>query len=135
MDITEVINLVRENVLLKARVDELSSLQLSVKKDLKVALKELGVEDDRGHIVIDLGEEVSGVSKVIHQRRVSKNLDIDIAEALLKDKGLYDRCVTMVPVLNEDEVMAAYYEGVITEEDVDKMFPAKVTWALVMTKG
>lgn len=135
MDITEVINLVRENVLLKARVDELSSMQSSVKKDLKSALEELGVEDDRGHVVIELGEDVSGVSKVMHQRRVSKNLDIDVAEALLKEKDLYDRCVTMVPVLNEDEVMAAYYEGTITEEDVDKMFPAKVTWALVMTKG
>jgi hypothetical protein len=31
--------------------------------------------------------------------------------------------------------MAAYYEGLVTEEDIDKMFPAKITWALVMSKS
>jgi hypothetical protein len=132
MTITEIIELVRENVLLKGRIDELSSVQTSVKKDLKKGIEELGVEDDRGHVVVNLGQEVDGVTTVMQQRRVSKTLDTDIAESLLKEKGLYDRCVTTIEVLNEDEVMAAYYEGALTEADIDTMFPAKVSYALVM---
>ena len=36
-------------------------------------------------------------------------------EIVLKEKGIHERCLTMVPVLNEDEIMAAYYENLITE--------------------
>jgi len=132
MNITEIIELVRENVVLKGRIDELSSIQVTVKKDLKKGIEELGVEDDRGHIVVDLGQDVSGVTAVMQQRRVSKSLDTDVAEELLKEKGLYDRCVATISVLDEDAVMAAYYEGALTEADIDTMFPAKVSYALVM---
>jgi len=132
MNITEIIELVRENVVLKGRIDELSSIQVTVKKDLKKGIEELGVEDDRGHVVVDLGQDVSGVTTVMQQRRVSKSLDTDIAEELLKEKGLCDRCVATISVLDEDAVMAAYYEGALTEADIDTMFPAKVSYALVM---
>lgn len=132
MDIEEVKDLVRQNSVLKARLDELNGIQSQVKKDLTEAVKELGEADDKGHIVVDLGDDVSGVSKVMRQRRVSKVLDIDAAEELLKERGLHEECIKMIPVLDEDAIMAAYYDNKITEEDIDKMFPAKVTWALVM---
>jgi hypothetical protein len=135
MNLQEIIDYVRQNVTLKERIDELTSVQSDVKKNLKQGIEELGEVDDRGHVVIDLGQEVGGIRKVMHQKRVSKNLDIEIAERILNEKNLHDRCVTMVPVLDEAEIMAAYYEGLITEEDIDTMFPAKVTWALVMTKS
>jgi hypothetical protein len=28
--------------------------------------------------------------------------------------------------------MAAYYEGLITEQEVDEMFPSKITYALLV---
>ena len=40
----------------------------------------------------------------------------------------------MMPVLKEDEVMACLYEGLITEEEVDKMFPKKVSYAFLTSK-
>ena len=132
MDKSELIDYVRQNSVLKDRLDELTSLQSDVKKNLKQGIEELGEADDRGHIVVDINDEVSGIARVMNQKRVSKTLDIEVAEKILAERGIHDRCITMVPVLNEDEIMAAFYEGVISEEDIDTMFPAKVTWALVI---
>jgi len=135
MDMQELVHHVRENVLLKERIEELTTLQNDVKKQLKQAIEELGETDDRGHVVVEIEDDVTGIRKVMHQRRVSKNLDIELAEIVLKEKGIHERCLTMVPVLNEDEIMAAYYENLITEADIDKMFPSKITWALVLSKS
>jgi hypothetical protein len=41
----------------------------------------------------------------------------------------------MEPVLNEDQVMACLYEGLLTEEDVDSMFPKKIIWAFIPSKS
>jgi predicted RNA-binding protein associated with RNAse of E/G family len=135
MDMQELNELVLENAVLKDKIDSLSGIQNEVKKQLKVAITELGEVSENGHVVVELDHEIEGISKVMNQKRVSKNLDIDVAETLLTEKGIHERCIQMIPVLNEDEIMAAYYEGLITEEDIDKMFPAKVTWALVMSKA
>jgi hypothetical protein len=135
MDIKEFLEQVRQSVMLKDKIDQLNSLQSEVRSSLKDGVKELGEEDSRGHIVVEVDDEATGIRKVMHQRKVSKSLDIEVAENILKEKNIHERCVTMVPVLNEDEIMAAFYEGLITEEDIDAMFPAKVSWALVMTKS
>ena len=132
MDINEVKNLVRQHVVLKQKVDDLSTLQSTVKQSLTESLQELGVADDKGHLIIELGEDVEGIARIQRQRRVSKSLDIEVAEDLLKAKGLHEKCIKMIPVLDEDEIMSAFYDGLITEEDIDTMFPAKITWALVM---
>jgi len=132
MDIEELKDLVQQNSVLKGRLEELNSLQTHIKKSLNAGVNELGEADDKGHIVVEINDSVSGINRVMRQRRVSKSLDINVAEELLAERGLQDKCIKMVPVLDEDEIMSAYYEGLITEEDIDKMFPAKVTWALVM---
>ena len=36
----------------------------------------------------------------------------------------------MVRVIDEDALMAAHYDGDITEEEIDEMFPVTVVWAL-----
>jgi hypothetical protein len=135
MELPEIIDYVRQNVVLSERISELTAMQSELKKSLREGIALLGIENDKGHVVIDLDDEVSGVRSIMQQRKVSKNLDIEVAETILKAKGLHERCVEMLPVLNEDEIMKAYWEGDITEEDIDAMFPAKVTWALVTTKN
>jgi len=132
MNIEEMVDLVRQNATLKDRIDSTLSIQNEIKNKLREGLKELGKADDNGHIVVEVNDDTTGIKKVIHQRKVSKSLDMNVAEEVLKEKGLHDRCVMMVPVLDEEAIMAAYYEGLVTEEDIDKMFPAKVIWALVL---
>lgn len=135
MNVADMLDLVRQNATLKDRIDSTVAIQNEVKEKLRDGLKELGEVDDRGHVVVEVNDNLTGIKKVINQRKVSKSLDMDIAEEILKEKNLHDRCVMMVPVLDEEAIMAAYYEGLVTEEDIDKMFPAKVTWALVMSKN
>lgn len=134
MNLKEMIRYVQQNVLLKEEADRIAARQKEVKDFINQGLEELGEEDSRGHIVAEINDSVSGISKVVKQKRVSKSLDMETAERILKEKDLESRCFTMVPVLNEEEIMSAFYEGLLTEEDIDSMFPAKVTWALVFNK-
>jgi hypothetical protein len=135
MNVEDMLDLVRQNATLKDRIDSTIAIQNDIKEKLRDGLKELGEVDDRGHVVVEINDDITGIKRVLNQRKVSKSLDMDIAEDILKEKGLHERCVTMIPVLDEEAIMAAYYEGLVTEEDIDKMFPAKITWALVMSKS
>lgn len=132
MTIEELTEYVRQNALLTERVSELTKIQSELKNNIREGIKEHGVETDKGHIVVELNDEVTGIRNIMQQKKISKNLDMDVAEQLLKDKGLYDQCIIMVPQLNEDEIMNAYWQEQITEEDIDTMFPSKVVWALVI---
>jgi hypothetical protein len=41
----------------------------------------------------------------------------------------------MVPMLDESEVMACLYEGLLTEEEIDSMFPKSVSYAFIPSKS
>lgn len=125
---------VRQYVVVKDEVKFLSDREYEIKQRVIESLKEFGEEDSRGHIIVEVNDEKTGINSVVHQKRISKSLDMDKAETILTSKGIKDRCIKMVPTINEDEIMAAYYEGLITEQEVDEMFPAKVTYALLLKK-
>ena len=84
---------------------------------------------------MQLDEEVDGYRALQRQRRVSQKLDPEAAETLLKAKGLDARCYQLLPVLDEDAVMSCLYEGLLTEEEVDAMFPKSIVWAFVPSKS
>jgi hypothetical protein len=124
----------RDFISFKTRIDSLTKEQNVLKEELNQYVIENGVEDDRGHINFELPEEVDGFRRLQRQRKVSLGLDIDAAILILTKKGLADRCIKSIPTVAEDEVMAALYEGKLTEEDIDTMFPKKVTWAFIPKK-
>ncbi len=124
----------RDFISFKTRIDSLTKEQNSLKEELNQYVIENGVEDDRGHINFELPEEVEGFRRLQRQRKVSLGLDIDAAILILTKKGLADRCIKSIPTVAEDEVMAALYEGKLTEEDIDTMFPKRVTWAFIPKK-
>ena len=137
-------------VMMDARRDEVYAIKLeriSVKdsgSDYQVSLPicamilpddRVGEPDEKGNLWLRLPHEVDGFTSLQRQRKVSQSLDEGTATELLKEKGLFDRCFVMMPVLKEDEVMACLYEGLITEEEVDKMFPKKVSYAFLTSKA
>jgi hypothetical protein len=122
-------------VTLKRRIDDMTKESSEIKSDLSDLVDTEGEPDENGHLWLRLPESVDGVTALQRQRRVSQSLDEDTAEKLLKEKNLFERCYVMQPVLKEDEVMACLYEGLITEEEVDAMFPKKVTWAFITSKA
>jgi len=135
MDINQVRELVRQAAALKEQTDLLTKRQSEIKARLTEVVDELGEVDGRGHITFEVDDSVSGIKSISKQRRVSQSIDMDVAESILAVKELTADCVKQVPVLDEDAIMAAYYQGKLTEEDIDKMFPKKVSYAFLMNRG
>lgn len=130
-----VLGKVRNFVFLKNKIDDATKELTKVKSYLSDLVDTDGEPDDKGHLWYQLPEEVDGYVSLKRERRVSQSLDLEEAERILKEKGLDSRCFVTMPVLNEDEVMACLYEGLLTEEDVDTMFPKKITWAFIPSKS
>lgn len=126
---------VREYVFLKKKIDDLAKEQNTIKAKLSDVVDTEGESDDKGHLWYRLPEEVEGYVSLKRERRVTSGLDLEEAERILKDKGLDTRCFRMQPVLDEDAVMACLYEGLLTEEEIDTMFPKKITWAFIPSKS
>jgi hypothetical protein len=127
MDINSIKQTVQQYLALKKEADLLSDRTTEIKKRLTADVEAYGEENDRGHIVLDVENAV-----LTKQRKVTKNLDMDVAEQMLKKRGIYDRCVKMEPVLQENEILACVYTGELSEEDIDIMFPAKVSYAFLV---
>jgi hypothetical protein len=129
-----VVSKVRKYLSLKGRIDDLTKEQSSLKTELSELVDSQGTPDEKGHIWYSLPEDVNGVTSLQRQRRVTQKLDADVAESILKEKGLASRCYKLVPVLDEAEVMACLYEGALTEAEIDTMFPKSISYAFIPSK-
>ena len=130
----ELIDKVRQYAAIKAQLSEIQDREKTLKAELREAVMQQGEQDAKGSLVLDISDEVSGVSKMVQQRRVSKVFNPDKAESLLIEKALLERCTTMVPVLDEQEILAARYEDLLTDEDIDSMFPEKESFAFLFVQ-
>lgn len=127
-DIQTLTNEAKQYLALKEQISFLQDRQKEIKTRLSDAVKDLGEVDGRGHITLEL----DGGIKITNQRRESRTLNEDLAKDLLKEKGIYEECIETVEVIKEDAIMAAVYKGQLTEDEVDSMFPTKVTYAFLL---
>jgi len=121
---------VREFVRLKETIESLEKRHKELRDKLIEVVDAEGFEDDKGNIIYDFDKPIDGVMRLEKQRRATRKLDEIKAETILETKGLADKVYKMVRVLDEDAIMAAHYEGELTEEEIDEMFPVSVVWAL-----
>lgn len=121
---------IREFVKLKEAVAHMEARQDELKAKLYAAMDSSGYEDDKGNIQLELDEPVDGVWRLEKQRRTKRKLDEARAEQLLADLGLTEEVYELKPVINEDALMAAFYEEKISEEQLDEIYPLSVIWAL-----
>ena len=126
---------VQQYVFLKEEVTAIEARVGTLRKRILAAVEELGEANEKGSIVLPIDDNVSNTANVVKQRRVSKAFDEDKANDLLKEKGLFETVTKTITVLDQDAVMAAYYDGKLTDEDIESMFPEKVTWALILEKN
>ena len=122
---------VRQYLSLRDEAELLTKRTNQIKEEL-IEVVEAQEFDDRGHKKLVIEDEYKGEVTLTKQRRVSKSLDMDVAENILTTKGIKDKCIKMVPTLDEAAIMSAFYEGLLTEEDIDAMFPSKVTFAFLV---
>ena len=121
---------VREFVRVKDTLDSLEKRSKELREKILAVVDVDGYEDDKGNIVYDLSQPIDGVLRLEKQRRATRKLDDVKAEEIIEAKGLADKVYKMVRVIDEDAIMAAHYEGELTEEEIDEMFPVTVVWAL-----
>jgi hypothetical protein len=133
--VSSILSKVQQFITIKRQVDDLTKEQTQLKTFLSNLVDEEGEPDDKGNLWYPLEQEVDGYRSLQRQRKVSQSLDPAEATRILGAKGLAERCYTWEPVLNEDQVMACLYEGLLTEEDVDSMFPKKIIWAFIPSKS
>lgn len=124
----------KEYAYVKKQIEALEKRQKEIREKLFEKIEENGETDDKGNIVLELPEEVDDFVTVTKQRRVSRKIDEDIAFDIIDEKGLRGKVTKIVEVVDEDELMAALYNDVLTEEEIDQMYPQTVVWALVMNK-
>jgi hypothetical protein len=133
-DENSLISRTKKYAFLKSQLDYFEKEQKALRALLFEDLDEIGEEDDKGNVIIELPEEVEGYSSVVKQRRVSRKIDEARAEEIITEHELEDVLYKTIRVVDEDALMAALYEDVLTEEEVDEMYPQSITWALVLKK-
>ncbi len=118
----------------KKQIEQLEKRQKELRENLFTHIEERGETDDKGNIILELPDEVDDVFSVTKQRRVTRKIDEDIAFDIIDEKGLREKLVKIVEIIDEDALMAALYSDELTEEEIDEMYPQSVVWALVMNK-
>lgn len=126
---------VREYLQVKKVLEEMEVKQKELREALFASIDSEGFEDDKGNIQLELDSEILGVVRLEKQRRVARKLDELKAEEIIDANGLGEEVYKMVRTIDEDALMAAHYEGKVSEYELDEMFPAKVTWALMTKKS
>jgi hypothetical protein len=119
----------------KGQAEDFAKRQRTLRDRLVDYIEQFGEEDADGHILLDLPAEIDGFGALKWEKRVSRALSEDDAEALLKRKRLLKECQTTITVLDESKIEALFFEGKITEAEWDEMFPAKEVRALKTVKA
>jgi len=122
----------RQFLALKAEAELITNRVNDLKKILIEEVENYGEEGMNGHIYLNIDDDIKGSLTLTKQRKVSNPLDIEIAEKLLEERGIKNECIKMIPTLDDSAIMAAHYTGKLSEEDIDAMFPAKVSWAFIL---
>ncbi len=136
----DVSSAVRDFMLAKRQAVMISRRESELKRSLSELVERSGYIGDKRHLWFDLPEPVTAIdakgepvkiARLKRERRVSRALDSERAEKILRDKGLWERCVRLVPVLDEEEIMRAHYADPtsLTEQDIDEMHPTTIIYA------
>ena len=121
---------VTEYIRLKASIKAMETRAKELNKVLMDKIDEQGDEDGDGNWILNLENSIDGFTYLEKQRRASRKLNESVAETILSSLGIEDEVYEMVKTLSEEKLMAAYYDGKVTEEQLDSMFPVTIQWAL-----
>jgi hypothetical protein len=124
----------KQYIFFKKQVEYFESELKLLKEKIFEVVDTKGEVDGNGNIFVELPNEIDGVTMLQKQRRVSRKIDPQMADNLIVSKGLETELYKTIQIIDEDALMAALYEGKLTEEEVDLMYPQKIVWALILNK-
>ncbi|WP_019629596.1 hypothetical protein [Actinomadura atramentaria] len=117
----------REAAALKNRMD-------LVRGDLAGIIYKHGERDDRGSVYLPLKDAIENGDKSITslkmERRVSSRVNEQIAEDILKEKGLWGEAAQVITVINPEAIFALYAEDKLTDDELDKILEQSESFAL-----
>jgi hypothetical protein len=121
---------IREYIRAKNAINMMESRTKELRDAIFAYIDEQGEEDGNGSISVPLDTSIDGVVRLEKQRRVSRKINESAAEAIIEAKNLGEAVYETKRVINEEALMAAYFNGEISEDELDSMFPVEVSWAL-----
>jgi hypothetical protein len=130
----DVLSQTQQYAFYKKQVEYFQEQMKSLRENLFEKIDENGEVDSKGNVVFELPKEIEGFVSMTKQRRVTRKIDEDVAFDMIDNKGLRDKLIKTIEVIDEDALMAALYSDELTEEEIDEMYPQNVVWALVMNK-
>jgi hypothetical protein len=132
-----IVPLIMEHLTFRKARENFAKREDATKKSLMEWLANEGEADEKGnrffYIPEDDGNEIP-IKAIKRERRVSQILDTDAAMALVKEKGLEAECIEMVPVLNEDALLAAAFGDKITDDEMKALYEDKESFAFILVK-
>lgn len=117
-----------------------------IKKALMAELEVAGVQEE-GKQTLALDEPLAFVGyrdgkpkeKTIvgceRRERTATTMNEEKAMALLERKNLTDDCTDVVRIINEDAILAANYQGKITDKELAALYEESKTYAFWLTEG
>lgn len=124
-----------EYITFKKQADTITKRTDELKKQLSAVVETQGYTDDKGSEYIDFSAPVEGFAGLKRERRVYQTLDEEKAFAVLAKKKLTSTCTRVITVVDEDAVQAAFYDGHLTQADLDQMFSVRINYAFVPKKA
>jgi hypothetical protein len=124
----------KQYIFFKKQLEYFESEIKSLREKLFEKIDTDGEVDGSGNLFVELSNDIDGVTMLQKQKRVSRKIDEQMADNLIVSKGLEKELYKTIQVIDEDALMAALYEGKLTEEEVDLMYPQKIVWALILNK-
>lgn len=126
----------REMVLLKEQKTRLAKRETALKNTILKYLESYGQDSGIAgqHRRIEFPTPIRNIVAFVRQVRSSVGVDETVAEAIARDKGIYDELFRPVMTLDEEAVMVAVERGLLDEDDIARIFPRSTSVAFVMEK-
>lgn len=120
-----------------------------IKKALMEFIAQVGELQEGGHRIVSLGSpttfhsykngkpQIKSITGIERKRRLSQSLNPDRTMALLEQRDLVDSCTVTETItsINEDAILAANYEGTITDEELKALYDDSESFAFYLVEG
>ena len=132
----EFIRQAREMILLREQRLRTAKRESALKETLMKELSRFGLPygDQGQHRTFEFPRPIRGVYRFVRQTKVTTKIDETKAEAIARQRGIYDRLFKPVMVLDEAAALVALEEGILTDADFAEMFPKQTDYAFVVEK-
>lgn len=122
-------------VRLSDKIKTLEAQKKELRDDLMKLIETYGFETGNGSTALEMEKPVAGVTTLVRQRSVKRlPPDEGAIERILRQHDLYERCMRPVMQPDENEIWQCMQAGLISDDEVQEMYPQAEQYSLVPKK-